>query len=154
MNNFVKLVSCVWCLLFASLSICAADSSAVITKEEVPEPVIAVFEKAYPGAANTKYTRKDYSGNAHYEIQFKDGEASREITYKADGGIYKSIEVYKDLSTLPEAVRDAINRDYPEAKFTRILKVDRNGTVEYMVSTRETKGITYDTSGNLKTSKQ
>jgi hypothetical protein len=139
------------CLTFVAFAQSVAAEATKITKEELPAPVLASFEKEFAGATVENYYKT--SGSAVellYEVRCKKGEVPYEVLYYPDGKLYKSVEVLKDATELPQAAQDFLQQNHAETKFKRYLKVNRPSSgIEYMASGKDLK-LTFDAQGNVK----
>jgi hypothetical protein len=137
--------------LFLWIPAFAFATDVKIERGAVPAAVLAAFDKSYPESSNTEYYQKlkEKENRMFYEIRTIDGGISKEITYRPDGSLYKTVEVLKDLSELPEPVQIAFKDKVGETRVNRVCKVDRVGTIEYVVSCKEENYI-FDGNGHLK----
>ena len=123
--------------VLATVQICAKDEKK-ITKDQVPKPVMAAFEKAYPKAVVKEYEQKTRGKEVFYAIEFVDGTVTREIKYKADGTVV-GMEEQIAVKDLPEAVTKAIASKYAGATIKSAEKETRDGVTTYEV-TLDVKG--------------
>jgi len=123
--------------VLATVQICAKDEKK-ITKDQVPKPVMAAFEKAYPKAVVKEYEQKTRGKEVFYAIEFVDGSVTREIKYKADGTV-AGMEEEIAPKDLPEAVTKAIAAKYAGATIKSAEKEISDGATTYEV-TLDVKG--------------
>jgi hypothetical protein len=128
-----------------------------ITKKEVPSAVISAFENDYPNAKIKNFSKEERTGNTVYEIESVDGKTRRNIIYSTDG-VTLDIEERIAPAKLPDSVKQAIDREYPESKVKsadRFIKVFQ--AIEYEVVIKQGKKtleVVFDEKGNvLKTTK-
>jgi len=116
------------------VTVCAHDKKyeKTIAKDQVPQPVIAAFEKAYPNVTVKEYDQMTKEGKVWYSIEYVDGTVTKEVKYMADGTLVGSKE---DVSAkdLPEAVSNAIAAKYPGATIVKAETEVHNGVVLYHV---------------------
>lgn len=125
-----------------------ADSERKVPRTEVPAPVLAAFEKAYPAAKATAFAREEKEGKTFYEIESRDGDVSRDLLFAPDGTLAEAEEKIP-TGELPQPVRDAIRALGPKVTVRSAEKVTRGGTVSYSVtvSGAMTKEMAFDPSG-------
>jgi len=109
-----------------------AEKFAKTNKDNVPASVLAAFQKQYPNAKITGVEKEKKNGQTYYEIESKDGKAERDILYSADGKIFE-IEEEISVTSLPQRVREAVNKAYPGGEIDEAEKITRGSTVEYEV---------------------
>ncbi len=138
LKKAVSLATAVAFVVLASVAVCAHEKKNVkkLTKEEVPKPVIAAFEKAHPQAAVKEYEQKSWQDKVWYEVEFKDGGAVKEEKYSADGTLSGSEEKI-DAKDLPEAVTKAISGSAPGAKIVKAEKETHGQAVTYEIKLEE-----------------
>ncbi len=98
-----------------------------VKKKDVPKIVLATFQQSYPKATIKGYAKETDEGTVVYEIESMEGTVHRDVTYTADGNV-ASVEESLAYSELPESIRDAMTREYPNAKVSMCEKVTK-GTV-------------------------
>lgn len=115
-------------LLFTFLVICVASCQEK-SDEKVPLSVKANFESKYPGEDDPDWHLDDHG---YWEANFKiDGEK-----YRADfeyNGLWIETENSIKKSELPDAIQEAIKRDYPDEEITEVERVKHHS-----------KGLFYD----------
>jgi hypothetical protein len=138
-------------MLASLLSLSAYAETVKITKEEVPSPVIDAFQKQYPSAVVDIYNKTTNAADSElFELRFKTPEASFEVLYYPDGKLYKTVEVLKGVSALPQLAQDYIAQNHSNIQFKRFTKVTRPATgIEYLASAKDVK-VLFDEGGNLK----
>jgi hypothetical protein len=135
-----------------TLSLLVSVFAEPLTKESVPGPVLATFNKDHSSATAQVYgTFTNASGTVLYEIKFKkDGKDYRAL-YEASGAMYRVDEYLVDVSEIPQAARDTIKQEVPDATVKRVAKVTRGtsgeGVVEYHVEFKGAKTMIFDLSG-------
>ena len=68
--------------LVAALTLTAGDSQPV-AKKDLPAPVLAAFQKAYPTAKLKACSSEQRDGKTCYELESKDGKTERDLIYAA-----------------------------------------------------------------------
>lgn len=134
--------------LAATLAVPAAASERTLKRAQVPGPVLAAFEKAYPKAHAVGFAQEEKDGKMCYEIESRDGATHRDLLYAANGTVLE-IEESIPPSDLPEAVRDAVAKQAPKATIKRAEKVTRGDTVRFEVELKgaTTKELVFDNDG-------
>lgn len=101
-----------------------------ITRKEMPAAVLAAFAKSYPKAKIIGYSKEVDEGKTVYEIESTEGATHRDVTYAADGTLV-SVEESMDLSAMPAAVQQAVNKKFPGGKITKSEKVTKGTAVAF-----------------------
>ena len=103
-----------------------------IAKKDLPAPVLAAFEKAYPHATIKETAKEVKDGKTLYEIESLDGTTSRDVTYLADG---KTVEIEETVAAaeLPDAVKATVSKEYPKGKISKAEKVTHGEALEYEI---------------------
>lgn len=109
-----------------------AKKSAKTSKDNVPVAVLAAFQKQYPDVKITGVEKEEKNGQTYYEIESKDGRTERDILYSADGKVFE-IEEEISVMSLPQRVKEAVNKAYPGSEIDEAEKITRGSTVEYEV---------------------
>lgn len=131
MVNFFRSV----CVILIPLFLIAAASAhpeGKLKKRNVPQPVLAAFEKAYPHATAKGYSKEMGNGKTEYEIESREGSIARDISFDGDGNIL-SVEETLAVSDLPDAVHSALMKDYPKGKIIKCEKVTENGATNFEI---------------------
>ena len=124
-----------------------------LNKNQVPQAVIAAFEKAYPNAKKLEFEEETLEGKAAYEVEYKENGVEYEFLYSADGTLLQKEEEI-DGETLSEPVVQAIKKAYPKAeikKVEKLMKPDSTLTgyeVEIKAAGKEIE-LELDVSGNI-----
>ncbi len=124
------LLSILACLLIASCLALAEDKK--ISKKEVPVAVLTAFKKACPHAKILGLSKEVEEGKIFYEIESMDGTKRRDLLYTADGTVAE-IEETVAASELPEAVKVAVQNEYPEGKIAKAEKLTRGSMEGYEI---------------------
>ena len=73
-----------------------------------------------------------------YEIESLDGKTQRSVLYTADGNV-NSIEAKMHVKDLPEAVKEAIRKEYSKGKMKKAQMITRNSEITYEVIVKSDK---------------
>ncbi|MGX2030299.1 MULTISPECIES: PepSY-like domain-containing protein [Methylocaldum] len=131
-----------------------AAHEPLLNKQDVPQAVLAAFQKDHPAAKGVKYEEEVLDGKEAYEIAYRDEKGQeRSEVYSADGTLVETEKVIK-LDELPESVLQAVKSAHPRATLQRAFQVsDTSGTVKsYEVEIREGKKereVEFDTDGRI-----
>lgn len=113
-NNQFSMTSLLCICLFLILS-CAQT----ISSQEAPEAVQANFEKMYPGENDPDW---HIDSHGFYEAHFKTEGIHYRADYTKDGAWFET-ETNIKKKELPEAIRKAIKKQFPEYDIAEIEKV-------------------------------
>lgn len=100
----------------------------------VPPAVQAAMDALHPGGAYTDAEREYHGGQVYYELNRMVGGLEVEAMFLPDGTLH-SEEVEIPASKVPEAVRLAITRRYPQSRVTKYEEIrdGKRALVEYHV---------------------
>ncbi|MDA7597943.1 PepSY-like domain-containing protein [Verrucomicrobiales bacterium] len=110
---------------FKALQLAAAIciSTIACADESAPKVVTDAFEKKYPGAKAKKW---EIDKNGNWEAKFTtNGEK-----YRADfstSGMWIETESSLKFEDLPEAVKNAVKREFPNEEVNEVESVDKAG---------------------------
>lgn len=138
-------------VLLAALSLTAGDSKPV-AKKDLPVPVLAAFQKAYPSAKLKACSSELRDGKTCYELESKEGKTQRDLIYAADGSVLE-IEESLAIADLPEAVEKAVADQYPKAVANKAEKLTKGNEVSYEVVVKDGKKkmeLIFDVEGKVK----
>jgi hypothetical protein len=121
------------CLVAAALPATLWAKEKTIKRSQVPGPVIAAFEKAYPKATMKGFTEEQENGKTFYEIESIAGSTSRDILYSADGAVVEMEEGLK-LNELPDVVVNAVKATYPGGVIKSAEKLTKGETTLFEVA--------------------
>lgn len=111
-------------------------------KATPPAAVKAAFEKAFPGAAKTKWEKED--GN--YEAGFTDKGQKMAAVYSPSGAL-RETEVSIKVAELPAAVLDYMKQHYKDATIQEAAKITKaDGAVNYEAEVKK-KDVIFDAKG-------
>jgi hypothetical protein len=101
-------------LLTFPLGLAAKD----ISKKQVPQAVLDAFEKAYPNAKDMEYEEEQRNGKTYYEVEYQENKKQYDALYTPDGTLIEKEEEMA-LSEAPEAVIQAVKKEYPSGKLKK-----------------------------------
>lgn len=108
------------------------DGEKSIQRKDMPKVVLAAFAKSYPTATIKGYAMEKDGGKTVYEIESKDGKVSRDVLYNPDGVVIV-VEESLPYSEVPQPVRDAVSKNYPDSKVARCEKLIRGSSTQFEV---------------------
>lgn len=114
----------------------------------VPEVVKSAFKSAYPAVTKVKW---DMEKTGEYEAEFKINKVEVSVVYDEKGNLLET-ETEIKFSDLPQAVKDAIAKDFAGYKIEEIEKVEKKGVISYEMEVEKGKmeyELTYDLNGKL-----
>ena len=114
-------------------------SERALRAAEVPAPVRAAFQHAYPHATVRGYSTEVENGRRIYEVESREGSVGRDVSFGADGSVLE-VEETVAMTQLPAAVRDAITRQAAGAAVTRAERVVAAGDTTYEFKIRGRRG--------------
>ncbi|MFI5144407.1 MAG: PepSY-like domain-containing protein [Ignavibacteria bacterium] len=118
-----------------------------ISEKKVPQAVKDAFYTKFPNTENVRWGLED----AEYEAEFKLNNVNTSASYSEDG-TWLETETEIDATSLPQAVIDAVNRDYNSATIygaSRIEKSDKSILYEADIKVKsKKKEVLYDEKGN------
>lgn len=125
-----------------------ADVETKVPRSEVPAPVLAAFEKAYPAAKATAFAREEKGGKTYFEIESREGKVARDLLLAPDGTLVE-VEEGIPVADLPQPVRDAVRALGPKVSVRSAERVTRGSTVSYSVtlSGAKERGMSFDAAG-------
>jgi uncharacterized membrane protein YkoI len=132
----------------------AVAHEKLLSKQEIPQAVLAAFKKDHPAVNKVKYEEEFFDGKIAYEIAFRDDKGQeRSEVYNAEGSLVETEKTIK-INELPEAVAQAVKNSYPQATLQRAFQVSNpSGTVTgYEIEIREGKRereLEFDTNGKV-----
>lgn len=136
--------------LLAAFTLTAGDSKPM-AKKDLPAPVLAAFEKAYPTAKLKECSSEQKDGKTCYELESKDGKTKRDLIYAADGSVME-IEERIAPDSLPETVKKVLADQYPKAAVKKAEKLTKGIEISYEVVVKDGKKkleLVFDAEGKL-----
>lgn len=132
MRTFIIFNILVYALIaFGTKSYLNRDSG-IIAKGDVPGPILATFESAYPGAAVHQYQKGIKDGEKVYEIAFTHANKEMEVRCSPDGQLLRTEELIS-IDSLPGNVRLAVARIFDDAPICKAAKVVKDNQLYYDV---------------------
>lgn len=104
----MKINAMIAALLVVGTTVWAGD----LKPENVPVVVKDGFNKLYPSATKVKWELD--KGN--YEAEFNSGKEELEAEFNANGEFIKSESEIESIAKLPQAIQDALKKDYAKYK--------------------------------------
>jgi hypothetical protein len=108
----------------------ATHPAKAVSRVELPAPIKAAFEAAYPNATIKNVSTEKEGGETHYEVESMDGTLARDLIYRADGTVVEMEEALA-RTDLPQPVLDAAAHKYPNGKILKAERLTRGTTVSY-----------------------
>ena len=90
--------------------------------DKIPAKIMNVLTAKFPQAKIDKWTKEKEDGKEVYDIEFKQGDRKFEADIFADGTIH-NWEQQVAASDLPQAVVQAVSRQFPKAPMKEIMAV-------------------------------
>jgi len=121
-----------------------------LKQKDMPAPVIAAFQKAYPKATMKGFSTEVENGQKTYEVESVEGKVHRDVTYAGDGKLI-SVEESMDINAMPTPVKEAVNKKFPGGKIAKSEKVTKGAVVGYEFEIEfkgKTVEIVFDAKGN------
>jgi len=125
------------------LSISAQEK---MSDKDLPAPVQTNFKSQFTDASGTEWKMKDGKYKAHFKVN-----GTKQIAAYDAAGVLLSKGVEIKESELPSAIGSSIKTSYANRGIDEIYKVDKNGSISYMVKLKgspETK-MMYSADGQL-----
>lgn len=148
-------ISMTWALVaaftFGIVAVPAAKEGKKLTEKDLPPTVLAAFQKAYPKATIAGVDKEKEGGKMVFEIESVDGTIHRDLLYAPDGKVI-AIEESVAIDQLPEAVRNAVTKEFPQGKIEKAEKVMRGAELKYeflVQSGETTHEVVIDPSGKV-----
>jgi hypothetical protein len=136
------------CLSFMILFSSSFTYSQHLSENKVPAIVKDAFSTQFPNSTDIRWGKES---STEYEVEFKIDDVKMSANY-SDNGNWVETETTIDPSALPQAVVDAINRDYSNAKIYGAAKIEKSDkTILYEADIRigkKKRELNYDVNGN------
>lgn len=101
-------------------------STVTLAQDNVPQQVKSKFESSYAQATDVEWKQKDDG----YWVKFEMNNTEHYVAYDANGNVKKHGQEIP-VSELPQAVRDAINKQYPNREIEEAGTVEKDGKTMY-----------------------
>ena len=152
MNSVQKVVAAI----LTSIAIIALGTNVnaqekKIHKKDVPQAVLAAFEKNYPDAKVRGYSTEAEDGKTFFEIESMRGRMTLDVSYLPDGSAAE-IEEGVTVGELPDAVKAAVKSNYPRGTIARAERRTVGTTVTFELRIRSGKaqvGMEIDPAGKI-----
>jgi hypothetical protein len=144
MGYTMKVICIILSLTGGTAFLFAADSSATVKLDSVPEAVRMAIEADRGESRIKNVYRRVHDGETGYEATFTSGDNKRNITYDAAGTKTYEVEKLRE-EALPDAVSRTVHEKIPNAKISECNKSINHcdGMVIYSVKTsRDNKAAT------------
>lgn len=123
-------------LLFAMTGAAVAGQKSPLGT--MPAAVRTAFEHTHPNATIDHWAAETKDGQPVFEIESHEGQQKRDLLYAADGRLIESEETI-EVASLPEAVRQAVTKAFPQATMQKAERVVRGQVTEYEISLKGAK---------------
>lgn len=135
-------------LFFLTLYFASLSYSQKINENKIPDTVKSSFYGKFPSAENVKWGKENKSV---YEAEFKLNDTDMSANF-SEVGEWLETETEIQVTSLPQSVTDAVNRDYKDAKITGASKIERpDNKIIYEADIKynhHKKEVLYDEQGN------
>jgi hypothetical protein len=122
-----------------------------IKESDVPTAVQTSFKSSFPNATDVEWKMKE----GKYKVKFEINGTDHMAAFGTDGKLMsKGLKIR--TSELPSAVSAAVKNAYADRTIDNVYRVDKNGSVYYMVKldgTPDTK-VMYSADGQVVTEKK
>lgn len=142
-------------VLFAAFILLSGNSifaqEKKIDKKELPEAVLAAFQKSYPNAEIKGASVEKEHGKTYYEIESIEGSQHRDILYTKKG---KVVEVEEALASanIPDFVKNTVMKKYPECEINKAEKMTEGTKIKYELVIKQgeqEQEVVLDAKGNI-----
>jgi hypothetical protein len=145
---FLNLSLVIWAI--SSISV----NAEIITKESIPEKIMAEVYKRHPDALKITAEQKKHFGQEVYEIYFKEGETNLIELYRPTGHFYVSGQKIEGFKMIPAEVDDNLKAAFTTYEIKEaVLITNPNGTGEEydlsVSSSGNTFSVSVDGNGNI-----
>jgi uncharacterized membrane protein YkoI len=138
-------------LLLLCLTTIGFSQEMKISYKALPTSILQAFRAAYPNARFKNGTKEITKGDTYYEINCNDGGVNRTITLDKDGKITEAEEELT-VDKLPDAVANAITKQYTKGKILHIESSVKDSKTVYEVFIRDKKKkveVVFSPDGNV-----
>lgn len=123
-------------LLLVTASISLVSCAQKGGENAIPEVVKEAFKTRHPSVTKAHWEQEDQN----FEVSFMNNKQEQSMVYDASGKLLET-EVEIAMTDLPQAVKDAVANDFPNARVKETAKItDAAGKTMYEV---EIKGNDY-----------
>jgi uncharacterized membrane protein YkoI len=129
-----------------SFAVRAADT-------DLPDAAKKAFQDKYKDVKSYKVRTENEKGKTVYEVEFKDANGVKnEVELTADGTIVSEVHQIK-IDDLPKAIKDAIQKAYPESSIKEAKIETENGATSYEVELKTKDGKKFEVESSADGSK-
>ncbi len=139
-----KIIKAMAILFLGSASVYAQD----IQESQVPSVIVENFKKEFPKASDVEWEKKGEQYNVDFEIGWG---IDYEAWYTTAGKLIKYKQEISDAN-LPQAIKDAVKKDYAGYRIDDATKYVENGVETYKVELEkgtEERKIIFSKDGKL-----
>ncbi len=143
-------------VMFLGISNSTLSQETKITHKDLPDAVKSAFEKSYPHAKIKGLSKEVENGKTYYEVESIDGKMHRDLLYTPEGDAYE-IEETINAKTLPQVVKDALQKQFKEYSITKAERTTHGSTLQYDVALKSGKKMyeaSIESSGKILKSKE
>jgi hypothetical protein len=101
-----------------------------ISCDTVPAPVRAAFEKEFAKAPMNSCVKETEKGKTEFEIISKESSSRLTARFQGDGKLVRA-EQSVAMGSVPEPVKQALQKKHPDGEVTLAEKVTSDGAVTY-----------------------
>jgi hypothetical protein len=130
----------VFALLVAASASAQVPNAPQGPARDLPSPVLAAFQKSYPGATINDVTSERDGNSLAFRVDATDKGLRRVVLYSITGSVIESSEQVSEKD-LPKPVLDAMH-SHKKATFVKGMKVTRSVTTYYELTLRGTRKTT------------
>jgi len=129
-------------LLYITLAASLAQAQK-ISEDQVPTNVKSAFQKAYPNAGKTKWSKEDDK----FEVEFNLNKSETSVLMDMSGSLLE-IEVEIDVSQLPKEVHSFVKSNYRSTIKEAGKITDSKGIITYEAEVKG-KDLIFDENGKF-----
>ncbi|MBU0985208.1 MAG: PepSY-like domain-containing protein, partial [candidate division Zixibacteria bacterium] len=132
MKAVTKLAALVTLVLLVVCGTAAAGDHDTAQDVKAPEAVLKAFRTAYPDLVIVSVDKDDDDGQVVYELETRKGDRDVDYVYRADGTLIQ-VEEEIPVAELPDVVRKAVEKAYPDSELDEAEKITRGPVIEFEV---------------------
>jgi len=137
-----KLIS----LCVAAALVIGVNAQEKVNDKDVPQSIQATFKSQYPSASGAQWKMKD----GKYKVHFQSDGTKQMASFDQSGTLVSKGSLISE-SELPSAISSAVKSSYANRSINEVYKMDKNGSVNYVVKLNgspETK-VVYSEDGQV-----
>lgn len=127
---FKSAVVLIVAMMFAGTSNCLFSQEKKISGKDLPPAVKSAFEKSYPQAKIKGLAKETENGKTYFEVESVDGKLRRDLLYTPEGDVYEIEETF-DAKTLPQAVKDVLQKKFGKYSVTKAERTTHGTEMQY-----------------------